>query len=177
MTISKEICTTMSQWGSVPRTGLASFLMHLCAALVDRVAFPGSVRRANRVRRKHEKSEIWASFLMHLCAALIDRVAFSGRNFGAVFEHAKATISKEVCTAMSHWGRVPRAGLASFLTHLCAALVHRDAFFGRNFGAVFEHAKTLIREEHYTAMSHPGEGAPRGGQMRVLSKGKGRSVR
>ena len=128
-TISKEICTTMSHWGSVPRTGFASLLRHLCAALVDRVAFPGSVRRANRVRRKHEKSEIWASFLMHLCAALMDRVAFSGRNFGAVFEHAKATISKEVCTAMSHWGRVPRAGLASFLTHLCAALVHREAFF------------------------------------------------
>ena len=56
---------------------------------------------------------------------------------------------------MSHPGRVPRAGLASFLTHLCAALVHRDAFFGRNFGAVFEHAKTLITKERYTAMSHP----------------------
>ena len=125
MTISKEICTTMSQWGSVPRTGLASFLMHLCAALVD-------------------------------------RVAFFGRNFGAVFEHAKRLIREEHYTAMSHWGRVPRAGLASFLMHLCAALVHREAFFGRNFGAVFEHAKTLIREEHYTAMSHPGEGAPRG---------------
>ena len=66
------------------------------------------------------------------------------------------TISKEICTTMSHWGMVPSTGLASFLMHLCAALVDRDAFFGRNFGAVFEHAKTLIREEHYTAMSHPG---------------------
>ena len=41
--------------------------------------------------------------------------------------------------------RVPRAGLASFLMHLYAALVHRDVFFGRNFRAVFEHAKTLTR--------------------------------
>ena len=63
---------------------------------------------------------------------------------------------------MSHWGMAPRAGLASFLMHLCAALVDRDAFFGRNFGAVFEHAKTLIREEHYTAMSHWGM-VPRAG--------------
>ena len=47
---------------------------------------------------------------------------------------------------MAHPGMVPRAGLASFLTHLCAALVHRDAFFGRKFGAFFEQAKTLIRE-------------------------------
>ena len=62
---------------------------------------------------------------------------------------------------------VPRAGLASFLMHLCAALVHRDAFFGRNFGAVFEHAKTLIREEHYTAMSHPGM-VPRAGLASFL---------
>ena len=68
---------------------------------------------------------------------------------------------------MSHWRRVPRAGLASFLTHLCAALVHRDAFFGRNFGAVFEHAKTLIREERYTAMSHPGM-VPRAGLASFL---------
>ena len=162
MTISKEICTTMSQWGSVPRTGLASFLMHLCAALVDRVAFPGSVRRASRVRRKVEKAKLLASFLMHLCAALVDRDAFFGRNFGAVFEHAKTLIREEHYTAMSHPGRVPRAGLASFLTHLCAALVHRDTFFGRKFGAVFEHAKTLIREEHYTAMSHWGM-VPRAG--------------
>ena len=71
-------------------------------------------------------------------------------------------ISKEICTTMSHWGSVPRAGLASFLMHLCAALVDREALFGRNFGAVFEHAKTLIREEHYTAMSHPGM-VPRAG--------------
>ena len=81
---------------------------------------------------------------------------------------------------MSHWGMVPRAGLASFLRHLCAALVDREALFERNFGAVFEHAKTLIREEHYTAMSHDvtlAEGAPRGVEMRDLSKGTLRSVR
>ena len=93
----------MSHWGSVPRTGLASFLMHLCAALVDRVAFPGSVRRASRVRRKVEKAKLLASFLMHLCAALVDRDAFFGRNFGAVFEHAKTLIREEHYTAMSHW--------------------------------------------------------------------------
>ena len=78
---------------------------------------------------------------------------------------------------MSHPGMVPRAGLASFLMHLCAALVHREAFFGRNFGAVFEHAKTLIREEHYTAMSHPGRVPRAGVEMRDLSKGTLRSVR
>ena len=93
----------MSQWGSVPRTGLASFLMHLCAALVDRVAFPGSVRRASRVRRKVEKAKLLASFLMHLCAALVDRDAFFGRNFGAVFEHAKTLIREEHYTAMSRY--------------------------------------------------------------------------
>ena len=80
---------------------------------------------------------------------------------------SQKTISKERYTAMSHPRMVRRAGLASFLTHLCAALVHRDAFFGRNFGAVFEHAKTLIREEHYTAMSHPGM-VPRAGLASFL---------
>ena len=75
----------MSQWGSVPRTGLASFLMHLCAALVDRVAFPGSVRRASRVRRKVEKAKLLASFLMHLCAALVDREAFFWTKFRSGF--------------------------------------------------------------------------------------------
>ena len=69
---------------------------------------------------------------------------------------------------MSLWRRVPRAGLASFLTHLCAALVHREAFFGRHFGAVFERAKTLIREERYTAMSHPGR-VPRAGLASFLT--------
>ena len=54
---------------------------------------------------------------------------YTGMRCGAVFERAKTTISKERYTAMSHPGRVPRAGLASFLTHLCAALVHREAFF------------------------------------------------
>ena len=127
MTISKEICTTMPQWGSVPRTGLASFLMHLCAALVDRVAFPGSVRRASRVRRKVEKAKLLASFLMHLCAALVDRVAFSGRNFEAFFEHAKTTISKEECTAMSH----PRMMLrCAFLATALVGVVD----FGTHFG-------------------------------------------
>ena len=51
--------------------------------------------------------------------------------------------------------RVERGGFSS-LVHHCTALVHREAVFGRNFGAVFEHAKTLIREEGCTAMSHPG---------------------
>ena len=103
----------MSHWGMVPRTGLASFLMHLCAALVDRVAFPGSVRRASRVRRKVEKAKLLALFLMHLCAALVNRDAFFGRNFGAVFEHAKTLIREEPCTAMSHCEMTPRAGFGS----------------------------------------------------------------
>ena len=100
MTISKEICTTMSHWGSVPRTGLASFLMHLCAALVD-------------------------------------REAFFGRNFGAVFEHAKTLIPERHYTVMPHPVMVPRAGLASFLMHLCAALVNRVAFFWTKFRSGF----------------------------------------
>ena len=33
--------------------------------------------------------------------------------------------------------RAPRAGLASFSTHLCAALVHRDAF-PRGVGVIFD---------------------------------------
>ena len=40
--------------------------------------------------------------------------------------------------------------------------------------------KTQIKEEYYTAMSHYvtlAEGAPRGFEMRGLSKGTGRSVR
>ena len=89
-------------------------------------------------------------------------MAFFGRNFG-----------REA-------GTLAKSGLASFLMHLCAALVHRNAFFGRNFGAVFEHAKTQITKEHYTAMSHYvtlAEGAPRGVEMRDLSKGTERSVR
>ena len=69
-----------------------------------------------------------ASFLMLLYAALVKREAFSGRNFGAVFEHAKTLITKEHYTAMSRPRRVPRAGLASFLMHLYAALVHWEAF-------------------------------------------------
>ena len=92
-----------------------------------------------------------------------------GRNFGAVFEHAKNCQKRsfgrsitQLCHTMSHPRRVPRAVLGRIFGHLCTALVHREAFFGRNFGAVFEHAKTLIREEHYTAMSHPGM-VPRAG--------------
>ena len=106
------------------------------------------------------------------------------RNFGADFEHAKATISKMECTAMSHPRMMLRAGFGSavwagaqgrafaegcgelkswqngtilgrIFGHLCTALAHREAVFGRNFGAIFEHAKTTISEERYTAMSHP----------------------
>ena len=36
-------------------------------------------------------------------------------------------------------------GVGVILMHLYAAFVHRDAFFERKFGAVFEHAKTLAR--------------------------------
>ena len=111
------------------------------AALVDRVAFPGKVRWVNRVRRKVAGNSyaetVWMRslhrgphFFMHLCAALVDRVTFFGQNCGAVFEHAKMTISKEVCAIMSRWRRVPRAGLASFWRHLCAALADRVAFPG-----------------------------------------------
>ena len=159
MTISKEIWTTMSHWGSVPRTGLASFLMHLCAALVYRVAFPASVRRASRVRRKVEKAKLLASFWMHLCAALVHRDAFFGRNFGAVFEHAKTLIREEHYTAMSHWGMVPRAGLASFLRHLCAALVHREAFLDENSERFLSRQKRSFGRS-ITQLCHTGGGCP-----------------
>ena len=40
-------------------------------------------------------------------------------------------------------------------SHLCTALVHREAGFGRNFGAEFEHAKATMSKEECTATSHP----------------------
>ena len=64
------------------------------------------------------------------------------------------------------------------------SLVHREAFFFDEISERFLNTqnlpKTLITKEHYTAMSHYvtlGDGAPRGGQMRDLSKGTERSVR
>ena len=80
----------------------------------------------------------------HLCTALVYREAVFGRNFGADSEHAKATILEEQCTAMSRPRMMLRAVLGRIFGHLCTALVHREAFFGRNFGAVFERAKTLM---------------------------------
>ena len=38
------------------------------------------------------------------------RATDNGDSQEAVFEHAKVTIRKEVCTAMSHLRKVPRAG-------------------------------------------------------------------
>ena len=34
--------------------------------------------------------------------------------------------------------------LGRFFGHLCTALAHREAVFGRNFSAIFEHAKATI---------------------------------
>ena len=91
----------------------------------------------------------------HFCTALVHREAVFGRNFGTDYEHATTTISKEECTAMSRPRMMLRAVLGRFFGHLCTALAHREAVFGRNFGAIFEHAKATISEERYTAMSHP----------------------
>ena len=104
----------------------------------------------------------WGAFL-----ATFARHWYTGKRFldeisERIFDLAKATISEEECTAMSHPRMMLRAVLGRFFGHLCTALAHREAVFGRNFGAIFEHAKATISGEQYTAMSH-WEMTPRAG--------------
>ena len=104
----------------------------------------------------------------------LQKVAKNAHSGGALHSYVTLCHTGGGCPAR-FWG----AFLATFARHWYTGKRFLDEISER-FLNTQKLPKTQIKEEHYTAMSHYvtlGDGAPRGGQMRGLSKGTERSVR